>query len=113
MDTEYEVRVLEIDHNEMVKKLESLGAEFKFEALQQRYVYVLLSVLPWCVCHRLALWQFVLIYPPSLVLASVNQPRCHSKLLAHSHFGSQANAAFYFQIIHKSFHKGKAHPTSL
>lgn len=39
MNIEYEVRVLEIDHDEMVKKLESLGAEFKFEALQQRYVY--------------------------------------------------------------------------
>ncbi|MGN1372008.1 MAG: class IV adenylate cyclase [Candidatus Coprovivens sp.] len=39
MNTEYEVRILEINHDEMVKKLESLGAEFKFEALQQRYVY--------------------------------------------------------------------------
>lgn len=39
MNVEYEVRVLEINHEEIVKKLESLGAEFKFEALQQRYVY--------------------------------------------------------------------------
>ncbi len=39
MNTEYEVRVLEINHDEMVKKLEKLSAEFKFEALQQRYVY--------------------------------------------------------------------------
>lgn len=39
MNTEYEVRVLEIDHDEMVKKLESLGAEFKFSTLQQRLVY--------------------------------------------------------------------------
>ena len=39
MNTEYEVRVLEINHNEMIKKLENLGATFKFEALQQRYVY--------------------------------------------------------------------------
>ena len=39
MNTEYEVRVLEINHDEMVKKLESLNAEFKFEALQQRYIY--------------------------------------------------------------------------
>ena len=39
MNTEYEVRVLEINHEEMIKKLENLGAEFKFEALQQRYVY--------------------------------------------------------------------------
>jgi adenylate cyclase class 2 len=39
MNTEYEVRVLEINHDEMIKKLESLGAEFKFSAMQQRYVY--------------------------------------------------------------------------
>ena len=39
MKTEYEVRVLEIDHDEMVKKLESLGAELQFDTLQQRYVY--------------------------------------------------------------------------
>lgn len=39
MNTEYELRVLEINHDEMVKKLESLGAELQFEALQQRYVY--------------------------------------------------------------------------
>jgi adenylate cyclase class 2 len=39
MNTEYEVRVLELNHDEMIKKLESLGAECKFEALQQRYVY--------------------------------------------------------------------------
>ena len=39
MKTEYEVRVLEIDHDEMVEKLESLGAELQFDTLQQRYVY--------------------------------------------------------------------------
>lgn len=39
MKTEYEVRVLEIDHDEMVKKLESLGAKLQFDTLQQRYVY--------------------------------------------------------------------------
>ena len=39
MNTEYELRVLEINHDEMVKKLESLGAELQLEALQQRYVY--------------------------------------------------------------------------
>lgn len=39
MNTEYEVRVLEINHDEMIKKLETLNAEFKFQALQQRYVY--------------------------------------------------------------------------
>ncbi len=39
MNTEYEVRVLEINHDEMVKKLESLNAEFRFSSLQQRLVY--------------------------------------------------------------------------
>lgn len=39
MKTEYELRVLEIDHDKLVEKLESLGAEFKFSAMQQRYVY--------------------------------------------------------------------------
>ena len=39
MKTEFEVRILEINHEEMVKKLESLGAELKFSALQQRLVY--------------------------------------------------------------------------
>ncbi len=46
MKIEYEVRVLEINHEEMVKKLEDLGAEFKFEALQQRYVYDLKPAVP-------------------------------------------------------------------
>lgn len=39
MHTEYEVRVLEINHDELVKKLEDLNAEKKFESLQKRYVY--------------------------------------------------------------------------
>lgn len=39
MHTEYEVRILEIDHDEMVKKLEDLKALKKFSALQRRYVY--------------------------------------------------------------------------
>lgn len=39
MQTEFEVRILEINHEEMVKKLESLGAELKFSALQERLVY--------------------------------------------------------------------------
>ena len=46
MNTEYEVRVLEINHDEMVKKLEKLGAEFKFSSLQQRYVYDVKPVNP-------------------------------------------------------------------
>ena len=38
-NVEYEARVLEIDHDEMIKQLEMLGAEKVFESLQQRYVY--------------------------------------------------------------------------
>ena len=39
MHTEYEVRVLEIDRDEIVRKLESLGAEFQWDYVQKRYVY--------------------------------------------------------------------------
>ena len=39
MHTEYEVRILEIDRAEIVKKLEQLGALFQWEHVQRRYVY--------------------------------------------------------------------------
>ena len=39
MKTEFEVRVLEINHDELVEKLESLNATKVFEALQERKVY--------------------------------------------------------------------------
>ena len=39
MHTEYEVRILEINKEEIIKKLEELNAKFSWEALQQRYVY--------------------------------------------------------------------------
>lgn len=39
MKTEFEVRVLEINHDEMVEKLENLGATRVFDALQERKVY--------------------------------------------------------------------------
>ena len=39
MKTEYEVRVLEIDHDLMVSKLEALGAKKIFAAMQERKVY--------------------------------------------------------------------------
>lgn len=39
MKTEYEVKVLEIDHNKMVEKLERLGAIKKIDALQEGYIY--------------------------------------------------------------------------
>lgn len=39
MKTEYEIRVLEIDKEEIIKKLEELGANKKGEFNQKRYVY--------------------------------------------------------------------------
>lgn len=39
MNIEYEVRILEIDPEEIKEKLESLGAIFQWDALQRRYVY--------------------------------------------------------------------------
>ena len=39
MKTEYEIRVLEIDKEEMIKKLEGLGATFNGTFEQRRYVY--------------------------------------------------------------------------
>ncbi len=39
MHTEYEVRILEINEDEIIKKLESLNAKFEWEAIQKRYVY--------------------------------------------------------------------------
>ena len=39
MHTEYEVRVLEIDREEIVKRLDALGAEFQWDYVQKRYVY--------------------------------------------------------------------------
>lgn len=39
MHTEYEVRVLEIDVDGVIEKLESLNAEFQWDHVQRRYVY--------------------------------------------------------------------------
>ena len=39
MHTEYEVRVLEIDRERLISRLEELGAEFCWDRIQQRYVY--------------------------------------------------------------------------
>lgn len=39
MHTEYEVRVLEIDQKVIEQKLKDLGAEFKWDNVQRRYVY--------------------------------------------------------------------------
>lgn len=39
MHTEYEVRVLEINKDDVIKRLEKLGAKFQFDCVQKRYVY--------------------------------------------------------------------------
>lgn len=39
MHTEYEVRILEIDKEQVIKRLEELGAEFQWDHIQRRYVY--------------------------------------------------------------------------
>lgn len=39
MNIEYEIKILNVDKEEIKKKLESLNAEFKWERLQKRYVY--------------------------------------------------------------------------
>ena len=39
MHTEYEVRILEIDVEKVIQKLESLSATFEWDLLQRRYVY--------------------------------------------------------------------------
>ena len=39
MHTEYEVRILEINRDEMISKLEELHATFEWDRVQKRYVY--------------------------------------------------------------------------
>lgn len=39
MHTEYEVRVLEIDPDEITNKLDKLNAKFEWDYVQKRYVY--------------------------------------------------------------------------
>jgi len=39
MNTEYEVRILEIDKNDFIKRLEQLGAKKEEDFFQRRYVY--------------------------------------------------------------------------
>ena len=39
MHTEYEVRVLEIKREEIIKKLEKIGAVFQWDRIQRRYLY--------------------------------------------------------------------------
>ena len=39
MHTEYEVRILEIDPEDVKKRLEKVHAEFQWDHVQKRYVY--------------------------------------------------------------------------
>ncbi len=39
MDIEYEVRVLDINSTDFIKNLENMGAQFKGDFIQKRYVY--------------------------------------------------------------------------
>ena len=39
METEYEVRILEIDAEDAIKRLEKIGASKEWDLLQRRYVY--------------------------------------------------------------------------
>lgn len=39
MNIEYEIKILEIDHDNIVKKLEELGAKKTMDVLQERYIY--------------------------------------------------------------------------
>ena len=45
MNIEYEVRVLEIDKDKLIKKLNEIGAKFNGEYNQKRYVY---NTVPKC-----------------------------------------------------------------
>ena len=38
METEYEVRILEIDVEDVIKRLEKIGATKEWDSLQRRYV---------------------------------------------------------------------------
>ena len=46
MNIEYEVRILNINKEEIIKKLKTLNAEFKWESIQQRYTYDFNPVMP-------------------------------------------------------------------
>ena len=46
MHIEYEVRILNINKEEIKEKLDSLGATFKWERIQQRYTYDFNPILP-------------------------------------------------------------------
>lgn len=39
MHTEYEVRILDINRDELIEKLEKVGALFQWDLIQKRFVY--------------------------------------------------------------------------
>ncbi len=47
MNIEYEVRVLNVNKDEIIKKLKELNAEFKWERIQKRYTYDFKPILPY------------------------------------------------------------------
>ena len=46
MHTEYEVRILNIDVDEIKRRLDNIGAKFEWDRLQQRYVYDFIPKIP-------------------------------------------------------------------
>lgn len=46
MNTEYEVKVLEIDHDKYISLLEEMGAKKVSDAMQERYIYDLIPAHP-------------------------------------------------------------------
>ncbi len=46
MNTEYEVKVLEIDHDKYISLLEEMGAKKVSDAMQKRYIYDLIPAHP-------------------------------------------------------------------
>ena len=46
MHTEYEVRILNIDVEEVKRRLDNIGAKFEWDRLQQRYVYDFIPKIP-------------------------------------------------------------------
>ena len=46
MDIEYEVRILNVDVDEIKRRLDNIGAKFEWDRLQQRYVYDFIPRIP-------------------------------------------------------------------
>ena len=46
MHTEYEVRILNVDVEEIKRRLDNIGAKFEWDRLQKRYVYDFIPKIP-------------------------------------------------------------------